>query len=193
MPDAPHVVAVAGSLRDESTTRMALDRVLAAATAGASTRLVDLREFDLPVYDPDAPAPADADALAAAIDEADAVVLGTPVYHGSFSGALKNALDYVGRDEFAETTVGLLATAGGSFPRPTLEHLRAVSRNLNAWTLPHQVVVPNASNQFDADGHFVDEALAERVEKLGTEAVRYAGLERYPERPERAAPAVGDD
>ena len=80
------VVAVCGSLREESTTRVALERVLEAAEAGgASTELLDLREFELPTFDADRNREnaGDADELASRLREADAVVLGSPMYHGS--------------------------------------------------------------------------------------------------------------
>ena len=68
-----HVVAVAGSLRETSYTRVCLRHALRAAErAGATTELLDLREFDLPPYDPDGDG-SDGDRLAAAVRGADAV------------------------------------------------------------------------------------------------------------------------
>jgi NAD(P)H-dependent FMN reductase len=130
-------VAVAGSLRDESYTRLGLDHALRGAdAAGGRTRLLDLRDYDLPPLDADRDEQGDSAVFTAAIREADSVLLGTPVYHGSYSGVLKNALDYCGFDEFEHTTVGLLAVAGGAFPVTALEHLRSVGRALNAWVMP---------------------------------------------------------
>ena len=174
-------VAVCGSLAADSVTRVALRETLRAArSAGAQTTLVDLREYTLPTFDADDQDACDAPALRATLRNADAVVLGTPMYHGSFSSALKTALDYSGFDEFEETTVGLLAVAGGSFPRPALEHLRSVVRALDAWPLPLDVAVPNSHEQV-VDGTLADGSLQDRVERLGTEAVRYAGVAGYPD------------
>ncbi|SNZ03098.1 NAD(P)H-dependent FMN reductase [Natronoarchaeum philippinense] len=175
------VVALCGSLRDQSKTRTALAAALASAReAGARTDLLDLREYDLPAYDPDEPEPEDAAALCAAVSDADAVLIGTPNYHGSYSGPLKNALDYCGRDEFGGTTVGLLEVAGGEFPTAPLEHLRSVCRTLNAWTLPIEVAIPSSSSTVE-DGAIVDETVAERVAELGDAAAKYAGVEQFPE------------
>ena len=94
MSDIPSVVAVNGSLRETSYTRTALRYALeAAADAGAETTLLDLGEYDLPVYDPDVDATDEAEEAMRIVREADAVALGTPVYHGSYSGALKNFHD----------------------------------------------------------------------------------------------------
>jgi len=180
MSDPPHVVAVCGSLRDGSYTRKALRHALDAAEGrGATTTLVDLREYDLPVFDPDTDDLPDAHRLQETIATADSVLLGTPVYHGSYATPLKNALDYCGFDEFENTTVGLLCVSGGSFPITSLDHLRSVCRSLNAWVIPHQAALPKARNMFDGE-EFVDESSAERVATLGVRAVEYANIEPDP-------------
>jgi NAD(P)H-dependent FMN reductase len=186
MPDTPRVVAICGSLRDESVTRVALETALDAADEeGAETDLLDLREYELPAYDPDADdeEAGDAARLARAVREADAILLGSPMYHGSYSSVLKTALDYCGFDEFENKTVGLLAVSGGSFPLTALEHLRSVCRALDAWVLPHQAAVPR-SHSAVRDGTFTDDDVAERVRELGREVVGYANIEPCPPTPE---------
>ena len=192
MSTPPHVVALCGSLRDDSYTRVALGHVLdGAEEQGASTALVDLREYDLPVFDADVRDAGDADTVRAELRAADTILLGSPMYHGSYSAALKNALDYCGFDEFEETTVGLLGVSGGSFPTATLDHLRTVCRALNAWVLPHQVAIPKARTQFEGDA-FVDESLEERTATLGKRAVQYARIEPDPRSFESAQNVGGD-
>ena len=179
--DGPRVVGVAGSLRDGSVSRTATRVALAAAErAGGSGHLLDLREYDLPVYDADADDAGDAEAVRRTIRAADSVVLGTPVYHGSYASPLKNCLDYCGFDEFEDTTVGLLAVSGGSFPITALDHLRSVCRSLNAWVIPHQAAVPKASSAVEA-GEIVDDQLRERVVTLGRQAVQYADIQPDPD------------
>ncbi len=74
--DSPRIVAVVGSLRDGSYTRLALEHALdAAREAGGDVALLDLREYDLPVYDPDTENTADAEELMREIREADVVLL----------------------------------------------------------------------------------------------------------------------
>jgi NAD(P)H-dependent FMN reductase len=176
----PHVVGVAGSLRDGSYTRIAVERALAAAReTGATTELLDLREYDLPVFDADDREAGDALAVTRSIREADSILLGTPVYHGSYSAPLKNALDYCGFDEFENKTVGLLAVAGGGFPITALEHLRSVCRALNCWVIPHQAAVPRARTVVE-NGAITDDGIDERVARLGEEAVQYASIEPDP-------------
>ena len=181
MSDSPHVVGVVGSLRDGSYTRLGVRRTLdGSRRAGGSAELLDLREYDLPTYDADHGEAGDAESLTATIRDADAVILGTPMYHGSYSSTLKTALDYCGFEEFEDKTVGLLAVAGGGFPVTALEHLRSVCRALNAWVIPHQVAIPQARTQFE-DGDVVDEGLDERTLTLGRRAVQYADIEPDPD------------
>ena len=181
MSDTTRVVGVPGSLRDASYTRVAVNRALdGVRRAGGDAELLDLREYDLPTFDADRADAGDASAFADRIRAADAVVLGTPMYHGSYSSTLKTALDYCGFDEFENKTVGLLAVAGGGFPVTALEHLRSVCRALNAWVIPHQVAVPNASSQID-DGEIRDDGLDHRTLVLGRRAVQYADIEPDPD------------
>lgn len=188
--DAPRVVALCGSRRDASRTKVALRAALSAARdRGAETRLVDLDAYDLPPFDADDGDAGDAPELRRVVDAADAVLLGTPNYHGSYSGVLKNALDYLGRDEFAGKTVGLLEVAGGSFPGSALAHLRTVARTLNAWTLPVEVAVPDSHATVGADG-IRDDDVADRVRELGTDVVDYARVDDHP--PFAPAATVGD-
>jgi NAD(P)H-dependent FMN reductase len=187
-PSRPLVVGVVGSLNDDSVTRQSTRHALEAARErGARTELLDLREYDLPVFDPNADPPADAEALTDRIEAANAVLLGTPMYHGSYSSPLKTALDYCGFEEFEDTTVGLLAVSGGGFPLPALSHLREVCRAFEAWVLPHQAAVTGS--------HSIEDELPEgdrdRLAELGEQAVQYADITERP--PAGACTVPADD
>jgi len=174
MQSKPRIVALCGSLRDQSTTRAALAHTLAAAQQqGAETDLIDLRNLDLPLYDADRSTAGDAPELTARLRDADGIVLGTPVYHGSYASALKTALDYCGFEELEDKPVGLLAVAGGRFPTPGVMHLHAVCVWLRAHPLPHHVAVPNASDAIE-NGQITDSDTARRAEELGERITRRA-------------------
>ncbi|MFZ5475859.1 MAG: NADPH-dependent FMN reductase [Myxococcota bacterium] len=172
------VLALSGSLREPSNTRRALAVSLdAAARAGAETGwlsldglpFVDGRPYDQ--YD------GRVATFRKELLAADALLVGSPEYHGSFSGVLKNALDLVEPDELRGKLVGLVATArGDAGAMNTLNHLRQVARWVGAWVLPAQVSVPRAQEAFAPDGRVVREGLAGELEQLGAELVRYGKL-----------------
>src|SRR5262249_47231368 len=93
---APYIVAVGGTLRASSTTERAMQHVLAAAErAGARTKLISGASLKLPLYQPDNSERSDgARDLVAELALADGIIIGSPGYHGSISGLVKNALDY---------------------------------------------------------------------------------------------------
>jgi NAD(P)H-dependent FMN reductase len=165
------VVAVNGSLRAGSYTYTALERVLdAAAAADATTDVVDLRRVDLPLYDPDVGDAGDAAALKRRLRAADGVVLGSPVYHGSYSAAFRNFHDYCGFDEYEDTAVGLVASAGGGSYGSTPDHMRATVRGVHGFVVPEQVGLRRASSRFETRGDervLVDDDLGDRLAALG--------------------------
>ncbi len=202
MPETPHVVAVCGSRRAGSYTRAGLRYALAgAAAAGAETELLDLGdpELEFPLFHPDRDAEAAgnvADGLQL-VRRADGLLLGSPVYHGSYSSAFRSFHDWCSFDEYEDTAVGLLATAGGGSYASTLDHMRSTVRGVHGWVVPHQVGIRNAASRFasrptddgndtttSADGDhlppadttyvFTDDSLRDRTLKLGREVTTAA-------------------
>ena len=93
----PLVVGLGGTLRSNSSTERALRQCLAAVERqGGRTKLYCGDDIDLPMYNPHEPARTqEAVQLIEALREADAVIVGSPGYHGGVSGLVKNALDYI--------------------------------------------------------------------------------------------------
>lgn len=175
------VVAICGSLREESYTRHALRIALQGAqSVGAQTGLIDLRAYDLVFCAgnlPDDQSPAGVVRLRQAVRQAHGVILGTPEYHGSFSGVLKNALDLMGFEEFGGKIVGLVGVSGGSMGGiNALNGLRTVGRSLRAWVVPEQVTIPQAWKVFDEAGGLPDDVLRGRLLEVGRQVARFAYL-----------------
>ncbi|MFH1467944.1 MAG: NAD(P)H-dependent oxidoreductase [Pseudomonadota bacterium] len=176
-----NVVAIVGSLREISTSRYALRcAALGATRAGAQVDWLDLRDYHLPLCDGRAEQASygpDFQRMRALVLQADALLVGSPEYHGSMSGALKNALDLLGEEPIRGKLVGLCAVArGDAGAMNTLNHLRHVLRWMGAWVLPTQVSVPRAREAFDAMGDPIRPGLGTELELLGAETIRYAGL-----------------
>ncbi len=175
------VLSICGSLRPSSSTERALLVALEAArAAGAEVESLVLRDLDLPFCDGRSDEESyggDAQRFRRLVGEADALLVGSPEYHGSLSGPLKNALDLLGPVELRGKMVGLLATAKGEAgAMNTLNHLRHIFRWMEAWVLPTQVSIPRAQDAFAPDGRVLRAGLQTELDSLGSEVVRYAGL-----------------
>lgn len=73
--------------------------------------------------------------------EADGFFICTPEYHNGMSGALKNALEFLGKNHFNRKAVMITATAGGGKGGiNALNNLRLVMRGVSALVLPQQIV-----------------------------------------------------
>lgn len=179
------IAGICGSLRAGSYTRMALQVALAgAAEIGAQTSLIDLRDFDLPFASGDEGSPLGSGVLRLRklVREADGIVLGTPEYHGSLSGVLKNALDLMGFDQFEGKMIGLVGVSGGRMGAfEALNALRGVGRALHAWVVPEQASIPEAWRVFGPNGEILDEAHGKRVKEVGRQVARFAHLHKCAE------------
>ena len=121
----PSIVGLSGNIKRPSKTRIlvrtVLDRIEAAY--GAKGRLYDL--LDAPelgnVWDfANIKGPL-AD-LIAAIENADLLVVGSPVYKGSYTGLFKHLFDLVGFDRLVGKPVVLTASGGGDRHALVVEH-----------------------------------------------------------------------
>lgn len=139
------IVAFLGSSSADSLTRQGLQAVLEDARGHRiEVDVIDLRDqhrslqnmldWDHP------PAGSQTAQLRERVARADAVVLATPTYHGTFSGLLKNALDHLAGDAFAQRPVGVLAAGGGlRSGLVACDQLRSVVRALGGWSTPTHV------------------------------------------------------
>lgn len=175
------VAALSGSMRAENLTRRALEVALrGAASLGAETELLDLSRMEIPFCDErkdESTYPPDVHRLRRAVGASHGVILGSPEYHGSLSGALKNAIDFLGFEELEGKMVGLVAVAGGSQGASgSLAHMRTVCRHLHAWVVPRQVSISRARDVFTPDGHLTDPDHEERLLSVGRDVANYARL-----------------
>jgi NAD(P)H-dependent FMN reductase len=184
--DAPkpslRIVAVCGSLNPRSTTKMALSLALKGASEyEVSTRLIELREYKLGFYgevDESEYSP-DVFRLRKELKESQGIILGTPEYHGSLSGVLKNMLDFMSTEEFEGKIVGLVGVAGGH-PGAinSLNTMRTIGRNMHCWVLPQEVSVADSYKTFNEDGTVTDAAIEQRLLNIGRQVVKFVSLQR---------------
>src|SRR5688572_21878569 len=155
----PKIVAFAGSLRAGSLNKKLLAiAVEGAREAGADVTVVDLRELSLPLYDGDledaSGLPDGAKRFKALLIAADGLLIASPEYNSSISGALKNAIDWASRTEtddepslvaFRGKTAALLAASpGGLGGIRGLVTLRSILGDIGMILLPDQLCIPVA-------------------------------------------------
>ncbi|HKC22411.1 MAG TPA: NADPH-dependent FMN reductase [Gaiellaceae bacterium] len=177
------IVGLGGSLAKTSRSLAALAVALAgAADAGAETTLLDLRELDLPLYNPELELtpPPNAEQLIEACYAADGMLWSSPMYQGTISGAFKNALDWLhplGRRDppyLHDKVVGLISAAGGTQGLQAINTMEFATRALRAWAVPYVVPVPSAYLAFDENGEIRDDGVEGQLQLLGEEVVRVA-------------------
>src|SRR5438477_9606658 len=168
------VLAVVGSLHRDSVTRAVIAHVAERfRAAGCAVDVLDFEKEPLALYNPDTAYDLQGYAeLKARVERADVVVLGTPDYHGSVSGAMKNFLDHFWH-EFAGK---LFATIVASHEKglTVTDQLRTVARQCYAWTLPYGV---SFMEEIDVkDGEIVAEPLRQRLDMMVRDVKIYGSL-----------------
>lgn len=171
---ALRVLAVIGSLQRGSITRVVVHHVAERLQeVGCVVDVLDFLKEPLALYNPDTAHELPEYAkLQARVEASDVILLGTPDYHGSLSGAMKNFLDHFWH-EFAGK---LFATIVASHEKglTVTDQLRTVARQCYAWTLPYGVAF---TEEVDVkEGQIVSESLKKRLEMLIRDARVYGHL-----------------
>lgn len=184
---AVRIVALGGSLDGSSNNLFALQAAgEAAVAAGASLQVLDLRALDLPLYAWGAAPPAGAVQLVEAVRAADGLLWASPLYHGTVSGAFKNAIDWLellsadAPPYLSRKPVGLICTAGGQQGMQAINTMEYMVRALRGITCPFVVPIAEAHRAFDNDGQPKSDKLATQLGILGREVVELARTLRSP-------------
>lgn len=118
----------------------------------------------------------------AAVEQADVLVVATPVYRGSYTGLFKHFFDFIDQDALVDTPILLAATGGSERHALVIDHqLRPLFSFFQARTLPLGVY---ATDKDFADGCVQNEALMQRARLAVQRAMPLLALSH------RAAPAV---
>lgn len=180
----PRILAFAGSTRSGSyNKRLVQYAATAARDAGAEVTVVDLKDFDLPLFDEDLEAsgtPAGATRLKQLFLDHDALLIASPEYNSSISAVLKNAIDWVSRSAPGEpmkaafrgkVAVLLAASPGGLGGLRGLVHLSSILQNISVMVLPDQFALGKAHEAFDDQGGLINERAAQTVKSLAEQLV----------------------
>lgn len=181
----PFIVGIGGTSRAGSSTERALRIALdAAASKGARTYLLDGPFLArLPIYNPEQPSRNEDEAfLVDTVRKADALIIGTPGYHGSIAGLVKNAIDLL--EETARDTrvyldkmpVGLVVTAyGWQATGSTLGTLRSIVHAMRGWPTPLGVAINSLEAKFDDKGKCSEPKVNDQLAALADQLMWFLG------------------
>lgn len=169
------ILGICGSLRDNSVSKKMVERILQSAQQeGAQVELLELGRYTIPFADGrmnnDSSYGPVVDELRKKVREADGFIIGTPEYHGGYSGSLKNFLDLNCAQDFKNKLVGLVGAAGGRLgAEAALNQLRIVFKNLEAICFPTQTTV--GGQDVNKQGVITNDIALQRLNKMGKEFV----------------------
>ncbi|WP_273735643.1 NADPH-dependent FMN reductase [Mycolicibacterium septicum] len=178
----PFVVGLGGTLRADSSTERAVRYCLESVERqGGRTRMFAGPDLELPMYAPHSlertPAALE---FVSALRDADAVVVGSPGYHGAISGLVKNALDYIEdlredpRVYLDNTPWGCISCAyGWQAAVGTLGQLRSIGHALRAWPTPLGVAINSADKIWAETGELADGTVRGQLEMLATQLLTF--------------------
>lgn len=162
----------AGSARTDSLNKkLAAQAAQLAKEEGAEITLIDLKDFEMPIYDGDLEAaeslPENAIKLKKLFVAHDGFYIASPEYNSSFSPLLKNALDWISRphEENEKTLIafkGKVAALGATSPGGFgglrgLVPLRMMLGNIGVHVTPTQTAIASAHTAFDDQGALKDD------------------------------------
>lgn len=167
-----HVLGIAGSLRTGSYNAAALRTAQQLVPEGMTLEIFDLSGIPMYNQDREEDMPRPVQELKNKIAQADAVLFVTPEYNYSFSGVLKNAIDWASRPPTNTPLPGKPAAIMGAsmsvFGTGRAQyHLRQVCVCLNMLILNRpEVFIVNAHEKFDAEGVLQDGEIRQRIKAL---------------------------
>jgi NAD(P)H-dependent FMN reductase len=168
------LLGISGSLTKGGSTRAVIDTALQVAKTrypDITTDVLDLRDVALSFCDgrPLSEYLDDTPKAVARIQAADAYIIGTPIYRGSYTGSLKNLLDHVPVEAMMGKVAGLIVNGATDHHYLSIDQeLRPVLMWFNLHLVPGSVYV--RGNQMQGTT-IVDEQVQEHVRLLGEAVV----------------------
>jgi chromate reductase, NAD(P)H dehydrogenase (quinone) len=179
------LLIVPGSTRANAFSKQLARAATAIVPEDVPATLIDLRDYDIPLYDgdleDDTGMPAGAVKLREVVKDHDAILFASPEYNASIPAVLKNTIDWVSRpyagdpdvQAWAGRVCGLLASSPGALGGLRgLVHLRQVAMNVGMQVVSEQFALSKAHEAFAEDGSLRDERSQRGVRKVISSVIR---------------------
>lgn len=146
----------------------------------ADVTFIDIKSYNLPVMEarlkdmkPDE-IPANLNELSTIIATSDGFVMVTPEYNNSYSGALKNMVDFFTL-EWAKKPIGVVCGSAGKQGGINASNLmQLLVLAINALPMPYKLLVPELDKSLDEDGNPQNEFMAKNLKKFTDEYLWFA-------------------
>lgn len=164
-----NIEIISGSPRKESNSyRVALhlEKVLSEKTAH-SVNIIDVRDWNLPllqqVFRSEETTPDPFKPLTRRMLSADAFILVSPEYNGSYSPALQNLLDHFPKQSHKPFGI-VTASAGAMGGMRSTQQLLLLVPALFGIASPHMLVTPFADQKFDKEGNLTEPSFQKNID-----------------------------
>ncbi|HEX8547852.1 MAG TPA: NAD(P)H-dependent oxidoreductase [Cytophagaceae bacterium] len=169
-----NIEIIAGSPRIDSLSHrvaLFLDKYLKEKSEH-SIGLIDVRESKFPpiqkVFSKAEDAPDELFSIAKRVFEADAFVLVTPEYNGSYSPSMKNLLDHFPKQ--VHRAFGIVTASPGAMGGlRASQQMQLLINALFGIASPYMLVTPFVDKKFDVSGNLLDEAFSNSIHTFTTE------------------------
>jgi chromate reductase, NAD(P)H dehydrogenase (quinone) len=174
-----HILGISGSLRRASYNTALLRVAAEVLPEDVTYEIFDLAALPFYNQDDEADLPQPVRAFKERIQVADALLIASPEYNYSFTGVLKNAIDWASRPRNESSLTGkpiAIIGAGGRFGTVRSQlHLRQVLVETNSLTLNKpELMVTMPWEKFDKEGQLTDEATRKQLGELLAALVHWA-------------------
>ena len=181
------VLGISGSLRRDSYNTALLRAAAELAPPEMTLEIFDLSHLPMFNQDSEKPFPDAVVELRTKLAQADALLIATPEYNSSISGALKNAIDWASRSPKQPLNgkpTAIIGVSTGNFGTLRAQlHLRQILTHVGALTLGKpEVLVGRAEQVFDAQGHLIDPTTCGFLRDLLTNLVEWTLRVSHPQR-----------
>jgi chromate reductase, NAD(P)H dehydrogenase (quinone) len=183
MATKPRILAFAASARRESLNRKFLAvAVEAARAAGGEVTLVDLNEYEMPLYHGDLEdaqgLPPNSLRMIQLITEHQGLLIASPEYNSMISPLLKNTVDWCTRGDdnpFEDKVAAVISASPGLYGGVlSMRMAQLLLLGLGCHVLSGKCSLPRANEAFDPQGRLTDARLLKTVTVLATQLVRTA-------------------
>jgi len=177
----PKILAFAGSGRKNSYNFIIAKCAAEGANVdGVEVTVIDMSEFDMPIFNEDLEAekgmPANAKKFKQLLMSHDGFIIGNPEYNSGYSALIKNAIDWASRMEDGEKPLQafkgkyaaiIAASPGGLGGIRGLVPLRMLLGNIGMHVLPNQLAVSGVAKLVDENHNVTDEKTQKNLHGIG--------------------------